>query len=164
MLCIACFVSVMFAPAFGGTPPANTVLEFSEEAGAGWEPFHTCTGQDSMPIAWFNRRANTSYFMSAQHERMQAGTAPTLDEPPAACSGSIFSSHDAHGFDSGPQSYANFQWLQSVRVFANGTAANRGRPRPQRVQGRVRAARRVLLEALRGSQPRERERLPRSNL
>lgn len=26
-------------------------------------------------------------------------------------------------FDSGPQSYANFQWLQSIRVFADGSAA-----------------------------------------
>ena len=122
MLRTGLFVSVLFAPAYGA-PPANTVLEFSKEGDAEWEHFHTCTGQDSMPIAWFNRRTNTSYFMSAQHERMQAGTASTLDDPPTSCSGNIFTSHDAHGFDSGPQSYANFQWLQSVRVFANGTAA-----------------------------------------
>jgi hypothetical protein len=102
-------------------PLATTVLEF--EAGAEWETFHTCTGQDSMPVAWFNRRINTSYFMSALHEKMVAGTAPTLDQAPTACSGAIFTSHDAHGYDSGPESYANFQWLQSIRVFANGTAA-----------------------------------------
>ena len=96
-----------------GTQVSNTVLEFLP--GTAWEPFHTCTGQDSMPIAWFNRRTNTSYFMSAQHERMVAGIAPSLDVTPTACSGRIFEGHDAHGYDSGPQSYANFQWLQVAR-------------------------------------------------
>lgn len=115
-------VAVLVGLACGTAPPPGTVLEFSEPS-AGWESFHTCTGQDSMPIAWFNRGANTSYFMSALHERMQAGIAPTLDEPPTACSGRVFTSHDANGYDSGPQSYANFQWLQSIRMFANGTAA-----------------------------------------
>ena len=100
---------------------ATTVLEFA--AGGAWEPFHTCTGVDSRPIAWHKRATNTSYFMSALHERMVAGTAPSLDHAPTACSGPILTSHDAHGYDSGPQSYANFQWLQSVRVFADGTAA-----------------------------------------
>jgi len=100
---------------------ATTVLEFA--AGSAWEPFHTCTGVDSRPIAWHNRATNTSYFMSAQHERMVAGTASSLDHAPTACSGPILTSHDAHGYDSGPQSYANFQWLQSIRVFADGTAA-----------------------------------------
>ena len=95
------------------------MLEFEDGP---WEAYHTCTGADSMPIAWFNRGTNTSYFMSAQHERMVAGTAPTLEQPPNACSNPILESHDAHGYDSGPQSYANFQWLQSIRVFANGTA------------------------------------------
>jgi hypothetical protein len=125
MRLISCLAPLLFAAFYKHTAAnnalADTVLEF--EAEAEWEPFRTCTGVDSMPIAWYNRRANTSYFMAALHERMVAATAPTLDRPPTACSGAILTSHDAHGFDSGPQSYANFQWLQSIRVFANGTAA-----------------------------------------
>lgn len=104
-------------PEGGGT----TVLEFAN--GSVWEPFHTCTGADSMPVAWFNRPENMTYFMAADHRHMYAGVAPTLQRAPAACSGRVMASHDAHGYDSGPQSYANFQWLQSVRVFADGTAA-----------------------------------------
>ena len=69
-----------------------------------------------MPIAWFNRRTNTSYFMSALHERMVAGIAPNLETAPTACSGRVFEGHDAHGYDSGPQSYANFQWLQVLQL------------------------------------------------
>ena len=97
-----------------------TVLEFVD--GSAWEDFSTCTGTDSMPIAWFNRRTNTTFFMAASHLHMYAGIAPTLEEVPHACSGRLLTSHDVHGYESGPQSYANFQWLQSVRVFANGTA------------------------------------------
>jgi hypothetical protein len=108
--------------------PLDTVLEF--EAGSSWEKFNypaMCdranglgegVGPDSMPIAWHNRRTNTTYFMAADHRHMFAGTGPTLDNL-RNCSSRVFASTNA----STPQSYANFQWLQSVRVFANGTAA-----------------------------------------
>lgn len=106
----------------GTAAAAQTVLEFVE--GSVWESFATCSGSDSMPTAWHDRGSNTTYFMAADHDHMYAGTTlQTLAEVPRNCSGPVMQSHDLHGFDSGPQSYANFQWLQSIRVFANGTAA-----------------------------------------
>ena len=108
------------AAAAAAAVPVTTVLEF--EAGGVWEKYATCTGTDSMPIAWFNRAENTTYFMSASHLHPHAGRGPSLDSI-KYCSAPVFMSHDQHGYDSGPESYANFQWLQSIRVFANGTAA-----------------------------------------
>jgi hypothetical protein len=107
----------------------STELEF--EAGSSWEDVGypaLCTGApgpgqgvgaDSMPIAWHSRRTNTTFFMSADHRRMFAGTGPTLDNLTGCSARRVLTSFNA----STPQSYANFQWLQSVRVFANGTAA-----------------------------------------
>ena len=108
------------APAAAAVP-GSTVLEF--EAGGEWTKYATCTGSDSMPIAWYNRHANETYFMVATHRRPYAGRGPTLNTLSGCTAAPVFLSHDEHGYDSGPQSYANFQWLQSVRVFANGTAA-----------------------------------------
>eukprot|EP01051_Picozoa_sp_SAG22_P021532 SAG22_NODE_4789_length_1163_cov_1.741541_1_plen_237_part_00 len=110
-------------------PPLDTELEF--EAGSSWEAVGypgLCTGAagpgetvgaDSMPIAWHSRRTNTTFFMSADHRRMFAGTGPTLDNLTGCSARRVLTSFNA----STPQSYANFQWLQSVRVFANNTAA-----------------------------------------
>jgi hypothetical protein len=105
-------------------PEEDVVLEF--ELGSDWETYSypaVCAAAgkhispDSMPIAWHHRPTNTSYFMVADHRHMYAGTGPSLDQL-SACSTRIFTSAN----DSTPQSYANFQWLQSVRVFGDGTA------------------------------------------
>lgn len=120
--CICVLLGFLFLSSTAAATATDTVLEF--EPGSSWEPFHTCTAADSMPQAWYSRGTNTTYFMGASHARMVAGIGATLDEAPTACSGQIFNgTHDRHGYESGPQTYANFQWLQSVRVFADGTAA-----------------------------------------
>ena len=105
--------------------------ELAFEAGSAWESAGypaLCrgaagpgegVGADSMPIAWHSRRANTTYLMSADHRRMFAATGPNLDTLRGCTPRRVLTSFNA----STPQSYANFQWLQSVRVFANGTAA-----------------------------------------
>eukprot|EP01048_Picozoa_sp_COSAG05_P004326 COSAG05_NODE_228_length_13388_cov_2.850403_1_plen_592_part_00 len=108
----------------------STELQF--EADSSWEDVGyptLCTGAgssgrwapgaDSMPIAWHSRRTNATFFMSADHRRMFAGTGPTLDHLTGCLPRRVLTSFN----DSTPQSYANFQWLQSVRIFANGTAA-----------------------------------------
>ena len=56
---ISCLAPLLFAAFYKHTAAnnalADTVLEF--EAEAEWEPFRTCTGVDSMPIACQLRRS-----------------------------------------------------------------------------------------------------------
>ena len=78
---------------------------------------------DSMPIAWFNRKLNVSSFISATSQGVHASTSPgsTLDElarKDKDCQRVVFNS----SFLKTPESFANHQWLQSVRVFDNGSA------------------------------------------
>ena len=74
-----------------------------------------------MPIAWFDRRRNQSSLISATSQGVHASTSlgATLDTLSRQdCRRVVFNS----SFELTPQSYANHQWLQSVRVFANGSA------------------------------------------
>ena len=76
---------------------------------------------DSMPIAWYNRRLNVSTFISSTSQGVHASTSlgPTLDTLSRAdCDRVVFNS----SFETTPQSLANHQWLQSVRLLANGSA------------------------------------------
>ena len=110
-------------------PPANAtdlVLEFVP--GSQWESFNypgCCTrhkkevGPDSMVIAWYNRNKSIAYLMASNHRHMNAGIGTSIDNISRCNAGPVFFS--VH--NSTPQSYANNQWLQSVRVFANGTLA-----------------------------------------
>ena len=107
-----------------GQAPLDTVLEF--EAESAWETFSwpgVCAGKDvgvdSMPVVWHSRRTNTTRFLAADHTHMFAGTGPTLDSLSGCSTSPVFLST----YDSTPQSYANFQWLQSVRVLADGSVA-----------------------------------------
>ena len=113
----------------GPAPPANAtdmVLEFVP--GSQWESFGypgCCTrhkkdvGPDSMVIAWYNRNKSITHLLAANHRHMNAGIGSSLDNITRCNAGPVFHS----GHNSTPQSYANNQWLQSVRVFANGTVA-----------------------------------------
>eukprot|EP01052_Picozoa_sp_SAG31_P057873 SAG31_NODE_17370_length_673_cov_1.172474_1_plen_111_part_01 len=69
---------------------SSMVLEF--EAGAEWEKCSVPGGGDSMPIAWHNRRTNTSFLMSSEHSNMVAGTGPSLDQIVGRTKGSVFQS------------------------------------------------------------------------
>jgi hypothetical protein len=110
------------------------------------EPYHL--GQemtengDSVPIAWHNPLTNVSYLISATYRGTYASIGPTLSGalehdcsrrvypglldslapvgPPAGpnCTGAAQPGTCARYQ---PSSYANFQWLQSVHVFPNGT-------------------------------------------
>lgn len=111
-----------------GAPPiaGGTVLEFEE--GSKWTPFvrlrKGCATQwtDSVSIAWHNRATNTSTFYGACHKDPHGATGTTLDDisaRPVCTAVPVLKSFNNHT----PESYANMQWLQSVRVFANGTAA-----------------------------------------
>jgi hypothetical protein len=76
-----------------------------------------------MPIAWVDRKRNVSSFISATSQGIHASTSrgPTLDDLARTdhdCRRVVFNS----SFLTTPESYANHQWLQSVRVFANGSA------------------------------------------
>ena len=114
-----------------GATGTATVLEF--EKGSKWEDFvvrtkcgkgedDTTVWTDSKAIAWHNRATNTTTFYGATHKDPYGATGPTLDSigAKAHCTAEpVFKSFNNHT----PESYANMQWLQSVRVFANGTAA-----------------------------------------
>eukprot|EP00041_Stephanoeca_diplocostata_P026334 m.708418 g.708418 ORF g.708418 m.708418 type:complete len:1023 (-) comp22938_c1_seq8:248-3316(-) len=101
-----------------------------EGTGASWEVaedhYHACDGTphqtdgaDSMPIAWYNRRDNESYWVAAVSRgiRPNVHPGPTIEHAMHDCSAVVFNST----FSANPSTYANFQWLQSVRVFSNGT-------------------------------------------
>jgi hypothetical protein len=76
-------------------------------------------GVDSMPAAFFNRRDNVTTFWGAVGTELHPSRGPSLDELTHDCStGSIFNATLAQT----PESYANYQWLQSVRMLPNGTA------------------------------------------
>ena len=110
------------SPTPAPTPPAptppGTYLEFVP--GSKWESFgypHVCTrfkklqvGPDSMPIAWFDRNTSTAWFLTSNHRHMNAGIGPSLDNLTRCNPGPVFHST----YNSTPQSYANYQWLQSV--------------------------------------------------
>ena len=120
-----------------GLPAASTGSRSSPPAlawatGSQWELFsypQVCrqVGSDSMPIAWYDRNASTVYFLTSNHRHSNAGVGPSLDNLTKCNAGPVFRS-PVYGppctkAACTPQSYANRQWLQSVRVFANGTAA-----------------------------------------
>ena len=77
---------------------------------------------DAEPIAWFNPRTNKSSFVSATGgAATHAWVAPgmSLDNlKHDDCSRVVFNSSNSLT----PESYANYQWLQSVRLLANGSA------------------------------------------
>ena len=77
---------------------------------------------DSMPIAWYSRGGlNQSSLISATSQGIHASTSvgATLDQLSRKdCGRVVFNS----SFMLTPESYANHQWLQSVRLLANGSA------------------------------------------
>lgn len=74
---------------------------------------------DSMPIAWFNRATGVTSVISAHSDGTHTWSGATLDSVKHDCADDVFNST----FDTTPQSYANNQWLQSARLFRNGSAA-----------------------------------------
>jgi hypothetical protein len=76
-------------------------------------------GVDSMPAAFHSRRDNLTYFWGAVGTELRPSAGRTLDDLRHDCSiGSIFNATLAQT----PQSWANYQWLQSVHMMPNGTA------------------------------------------
>jgi hypothetical protein len=77
-----------------------------------------CEEPDSMPLAWHNPLTNQSYLIAAT-DCTYAAIGPNL----GAVSGPHECAHKPYTAinDSRPWSYANHQWLQSTRVFPNGT-------------------------------------------
>ena len=75
---------------------------------------------DSMPVAWFNRGANRSSLIFATSQGVHASVAhgPTLDGLSRDCDRVVFNSTFSHE----PETFANNQWIQSVRLFPNGSA------------------------------------------
>jgi len=72
-----------------------------------------------MPAAFHSRRDNLTYFWGAVGMELRPSTGHSLDDLRHDCSvGSIFNATLAQT----PQSWANFQWLQSVHMLPNGTA------------------------------------------
>jgi hypothetical protein len=95
------------------------VLEFA--AGSEWEHFdHKCKySGDSRLIAWYDRNTSSTYCLMSNRNHMNAGVGPSLDNITKCTQRPVFTSTQ----NSTPESFANDQWLQSVRVFANGTVA-----------------------------------------
>jgi hypothetical protein len=72
-------------------------------------------GADSMPLAWVNPMkdiSTSSYFISAVSQGIHPMVGPSLHRLTRQCGKPIFNST----FTQIPETYANFQWLQSVRV------------------------------------------------
>ena len=78
-------------------------------------------GADSMPIAWVvpssSINASTSYFVTAVSKGIHPMVGTNLENLTRQCGRPIFNST----FTQRPSTYANYQWLQSVRVLRNGT-------------------------------------------
>ena len=96
---------------------------FSRDACPNLNPREHIRGDvpDSMPLAWFDRLRNESSLISATSQGIHASTASggSLDSLSRKdCGRVVFNS----SFETTPQSYANHQWLQSVRLLANGSA------------------------------------------
>ena len=77
----------------------------------------TADETDSMPIAWFNRLENQTYMIAAASGATFPNVGPSLNQVSHRCDHSIFNST----MNLDPSSYANWQWLQSVHMFPNGT-------------------------------------------
>lgn len=76
------------------------------------------TSPDSLPVAWHDPLTNTSSLISACYRGTFPATGPNLSAlGPFRCDHNVLVSVN----DSRPWSYTNFQWLQSVRVFPNGS-------------------------------------------
>eukprot|EP00040_Diaphanoeca_grandis_P027754 m.158820 g.158820 ORF g.158820 m.158820 type:complete len:546 (+) comp31109_c0_seq1:164-1801(+) len=97
-------------------------FNYNAEACSNINPHEEIRGDqpDSMPLAWYNIKTNKTSFISATSQGIHAsvGNGPTLNNLIHDCSRVVFNST----FNTLPSSYANHQWLQSVRLFANGTA------------------------------------------
>lgn len=73
---------------------------------------------DSMPIAWFSRQTNQTSLVTANSQGVFPMVGSTLDDLTRNCTRVVFNST----FDLSPASFANYQWLQSVHLFPNGSA------------------------------------------
>eukprot|EP00054_Salpingoeca_dolichothecata_P004815 m.32020 g.32020 ORF g.32020 m.32020 type:complete len:196 (-) comp14884_c0_seq1:73-660(-) len=74
---------------------------------------------DSMPIAWYSRQRNLTFFVSATSAGQHALTGSNLNSVTNNCSVTILNST----LNPLPNSFANYQWLQSVYQFRNGSIA-----------------------------------------
>ena len=117
--------SVTWMPYISFAPNTSWEVAFSyyEDACPNKRPRNGAPGDtpDSMPTAWYNRELNVTSLISATAQGTHASTSPgptlaTLSRDD--CARVVLNST----FDTTPQSYANHQWLQTVRLFANGSA------------------------------------------
>jgi hypothetical protein len=129
ILAAACSYAEAAAPvarrhlAFAPGSDWEFAFEFCREACPNLNPREHVRGDvpDSMPIAWFDRQRNESSLISATSQGIHASTSVggSLDSLSRTdCRRVVFNS----SFETTPQSYANHQWLQSVRLLANGSA------------------------------------------
>lgn len=73
---------------------------------------------DSLPVAWHNPLTNISSLISATSWGTFASRGRRLDQPLRhVCTHEVYKAAN----ESSPQSYANHQWLQAPRVWANGS-------------------------------------------
>ena len=77
-----------------------------------------CESPDSMPIAWHDPKTERSFLIAAT-DCTYAAVGPNL----SSVSGRHDCSHKPYQAvnDSRPWEYANHQWLQSVRLYPNGS-------------------------------------------
>ena len=83
-----------------------------------FEKFKLCESPDSMPIAWHDPKTERS-FLIASTDCTHPAVGPNL----SVVSGKHDCSHKPYQAvnDSRPWKYANHQWMQSVRLYPNGT-------------------------------------------
>jgi len=71
-----------------------------------------------MPIAWHVRSLNKTFLVASVSDGDFPNVGPDIEHLEHDCSRVVFNST----FNTSVESFANHQWLQSVRVFPNGTA------------------------------------------
>ncbi|EDQ89961.1 uncharacterized protein MONBRDRAFT_7734 [Monosiga brevicollis MX1] len=98
--------------------PLETVFNTSDACSDSYWNGENHDSTDSMPIAWYNRATNETYLIAAVSEGIFPNVGPTLSQLTHRCDRLVFNS----SFEARPNTYANYQWLQSVHLFPNGTA------------------------------------------
>lgn len=100
--------------------PADLYLHYAD--GSSWEiainfTARNCNGPDSMAIAFHSNVTGLTSLLAAAGTTTYANIGPDLNHTTPNCESFVFNATQ----DPAPQSYANFQWLQSVHVLPNGT-------------------------------------------
>eukprot|EP00035_Acanthoeca_spectabilis_P000958 m.76502 g.76502 ORF g.76502 m.76502 type:complete len:601 (-) comp10535_c0_seq2:27-1829(-) len=136
-VCVAALVPCLIArvagdrarvPRSSGATQDNAAPYFTLDESSDWEVVFRYSqdkcpaggGPDSMPIAWYNRAASPPHasLIFATSHGINPLVGSDLSHLRPNCERVVFNST----MDSTPDSYANYQWLQNVRLLANGSA------------------------------------------